>query len=120
MVAAMSLTDILRDPLGWVERRLHPRTSDPALTLVIGKRSYAALDWSLGGCRIKGAPGAFQPKQTLEGRVTLAGPRPSAGEFVAEVVRATEAGEFGLRWLELSAQLVVNLQPPQKDPGLRR
>jgi hypothetical protein len=105
----MSLSDILRKPLGWVERRLHPRSHEPVLKLTVGRQSYLALDWSLGGCRIKAEPGEFKHKQKLEGRVTLAGPNPSRGEFVAEVVRVTDSGEIGLRWLELSAHLVVSL-----------
>src|SRR3954470_3328730 len=105
----MSIADIIRKPLDWVERRLHPRLNDPVLKLKIEKRTYVALDWSLGGCRIATTAGEFKLKQKLEGHVTLAGPNPQSGEFVAEVVRLTDKGEVGLRWLELSAQLVVSL-----------
>jgi hypothetical protein len=105
----MSIADIIRKPLDWVERRLHARTNDPVLKLTVGKRTYVALDWSLGGCRIAASPGEFQLKQKVEGRIVLGGPNPQSGEFVAEVVRLTDQGEIGLRWLELSAQLVVSL-----------
>ena len=92
-----------------LERRLHPRPHSPPLTVTIGSDVYEALDWSLGGCRLTAEPGRFFPKQKLEGRIDLDGPKRASGDFTAEVVRATAAGDIGLRWLELSTRLAVEL-----------
>jgi hypothetical protein len=87
------------------ERRAHGRHDTPSLTLMVGRRKFAALDWSLGGCRIAAEPGEYRRGNRLEGTLWLDGcPR---GEFLAEFVRGTETGEYGLRWLEITASTFV-------------
>jgi len=81
-------------------RRAYRRHDRPSLTLIVGRHKFAALNWSLGGCRIVAEPGRFRRGNRLEGILWLDGcPR---GEFTAEFVRGTEAGEYGLRWIEVT------------------
>lgn len=100
----MEITGLFRFPWWRRERRLQPRTRTPSLTLIVDHRFYPTLDWSLGGCRIKGAPGTYKVGDRLEGGLDLSGFQ-EPGEFVAEVVRAGDQGELGLRWLEITRNL---------------
>lgn len=87
------------------ERRQHDRVAEPPVTLVADRRKFTTLDWSLGGCRIKGEPGVYARSERFEGHLKIEGcPH---GEFVAEVVRGTETGEYGLRWLEVTSATFV-------------
>lgn len=59
------------------------------------------LDWSLGGCRIAAATDRFKLGDRIAGKLALE-PAHERGRFQAEVVRAEESGELGLRWLEIT------------------
>lgn len=102
----MSVVDRLKDAAAWIERRQHARTGSPLLKLKFDGEKYKALDWSLGGCRIRVPGHGFQLTQRIAGRVWLDG-ADNRGEFVAEVVRLEADGEVALRWLELSPHIFV-------------
>ena len=102
----MSVGKLLRESLGLTERRQHPRSDQPELTLRFGGQDYTAVDWSLGGCRINADAARFQVKQRIQGRMQLEG-SDGRGEFLAEVVRIVENGDVALRWLELSPYIFM-------------
>ena len=102
----MTVGNFLRDSLGLAERREHPRTDLPKLTLRFGGQKFKTVDWSLGGCRINGDASQFQIKQRIQGRMQLEGAE-GRGDFLAEVVRVVENGDVGLRWLELSPHIFM-------------
>ena len=104
----MSVSDLLRESLGLGERRQHPRTDQPKLTLRVEGQTYETVDWSLGGCRINGATAPFRLRQHIHGHLQLEGAE-EQGEFVAEVVRIVDNGDVGLRWLELSPHLFMTV-----------
>jgi len=104
----MSVSDLLRDSLGLGERRQHPRTDQPRLTLRFDGQKYETVDWSLGGCRIKGEAAQFRLRQHIQGHLQLDG-ADERGEFMAEVVRIVENGDVGLRWLELSPHIFMTV-----------
>ncbi len=107
----MSVGKLLGEALGLTERRQHPRSEQPELTLRFGGQEYTAIDWSLGGCRINGDTAQFQVKQRIQGRMRLEG-ADGRGEFLAEVVRIVENGDVGLRWLELSPYIFMSVTEP--------
>jgi hypothetical protein len=87
-----------------IERRQHPRLREPAITLVVGGRKIRTVDWSLGGCLVVAehvGPGPHRVGDQVGGKLRLA--KVPQGEFLAEVVRQTDKGELGLRWLEITA-----------------
>ncbi len=100
----MEISGLFRFPWWRRERRLQPRTRTPSLTLIVNHHFYPALDWSLGGCRIRTAPGAYRVGDRIDGGLDLSG-FGEPGEFIAEVARADELGEVGLRWLEITRNL---------------
>jgi hypothetical protein len=106
----MNVVQRLRNALGFGERRQHPRTNRPAMTVKIDGRSYLALDWSLGGCRLKADPNDFKVKQRVTGRVRLES-FDDHGVFAAEVVRLNPDGDVGLRWLEISPVMFQAMRP---------
>ena len=87
------------------DRRHHYRLEQPVLTVTIGGRDYATLNWSLGGLRVGGVRERFDRGQTIEGEIRL--PAGGAGSFVAEVVNAGESGRLQLRLLEISPAIFV-------------
>lgn len=111
----MSVTERFQKALDWVERRRHPRSDTPVLTLKLEGQTYKAADWSLGGCRIRGAVGQFRINQRVAGRVKLAG-ADGGGAFVAEVVRAESDGQVALRWLEISPHVFVAMSSRRSGP----
>jgi hypothetical protein len=108
--SAMTVVERLRNALGFGERRQHPRISRPAMTVKVNGRSYLALDWSLGGCRLKAGVGEFQVKQRVTGSVRLEA-FDDTGVFAAEVVRLNPDGDVGLRWVEISPVLFQAMRP---------
>jgi hypothetical protein len=100
----MVITRLFSFPWWRRERRAHARIHLPALVLVIGRNRYPALDWSLGGCRIEVESGESKLGDRIEGTLVLDGHR-ERGEFLAEVMRAGDGGDLGLRWLEISGSL---------------
>ena len=111
----MSVTERLKKARDWVERRRHPRSATPVLTLKLDGQTYKAVDWSLGGCRIQGSAGQFRINQRVSGRVKLAG-ADGRGAFVAEVMRAESDGQVALRWLEISPHIFVTMSARQTGP----
>ena len=100
----MTVADRLKNALGWIERRQHPRTSGPRLTLKFDGQKYKTVDWSLGGCRIHAPAAPLKVTQRVAGRVRLSG-ADGRGEFVAETVRVDGDGHVALRWLEISPHI---------------
>jgi hypothetical protein len=104
---ALTWTGWLRRRLG-PERRLHPRYSHRPLLLKIEGRRYRTIDWSLGGFRL----GPFHREATIgmriEGDVVKSG-RVQPGRFVAQVVRFTEDGGLGLRWLDIAPATFIGM-----------
>ena len=99
---------------GWLRRRLgperrqHPRYTHRPLVLKIEGRRYRTIDWSLGGFRI----GPFHREaiigMRIEGSIVKSG-RVQAGGFVAELVRFTEEGGIGLRWVEVAPATFIGM-----------
>jgi hypothetical protein len=109
MAAKMAgLSEILNLSRWRKDRRIHPRTELPTLMLIASWRRFEARDWSLGGCLIEAPPGAFKVGDHVEGKMEIRGSN-ERGEFLAEVVRAKDSGEFGLRWLEVSVNLFAEM-----------
>src|SRR5260221_10960099 len=93
-----------------VERRQHVRLREPAITLVIDGRKIKTIDWSTGGCLVVDAdlgPGTRHIGEKLKGTLRLS--KVPSGEFLAEVVRRTDRGELGLRWLEISGATFLSM-----------
>lgn len=104
----MSLIRSLTDSWRGSERRQHERTSAHAIKLKFNGASYPSIDWSLGGCQIKGLPDHLRRGDMIEG--TLAGIGFShSGEFLAEIVWKKDGGRVGLRWLELEPHVFDRL-----------
>lgn len=106
----MTVADRLKNALGWIERRQHPRTTSPLLTVKFEGQKYKTVDWSLGGCRIHAPAAQLKLTQRVAGRVWLAGAE-GRGEFVAEIVRVDRDGHVALRWLEISPHIFAAMNP---------
>jgi hypothetical protein len=115
MLWGMSVVERFKKALDWVERRQHPRSGTPVLTLKFDGQTYDAVDWSLGGCRIQAPAGQFQLAQRVGGRIRLAG-TDGRGKFVAEIVRLDSDGQVALRWLEISPYIFVAMSARPADP----
>ncbi len=90
------------------ERRKHAREHGPQLKLKIDGATYDTLDWSLGGFRMATNGIDAKPGDLIEGGIKA----PSGagrGEFSARVMRITDDGEIGARWLEMSGDLFARL-----------
>ena len=106
----VTIARFISDLWNGVERRRHPRLREPVMTLVVGGRKLKTVDWSLGGCLVVAAevgPGPFRVGDRIEGKLRL--PRVPQGDFIAEVVRQTDKGELGLRWLEVTGSTFLAL-----------
>jgi hypothetical protein len=102
----MQIVQLLRRALKR-ERRRYTRFTSPSLTLVSGPKRYTTLDWSMSGCRIAGRNGALQ-QERLDGSMFIEG-KETHGEFTAEVMRRTDTGELGLRWVTLSGSITATM-----------
>lgn len=90
------------------ERRKHERTSAHSIKLKFNGSTYPSIDWSLGGCQIKGVPEHLGIGDMIEG--TLGGIGFShSGEFLAEIVWKKDGSRVGLRWLELEPHVFERL-----------
>lgn len=104
---ALTWTGWLRRRLG-PERRLHPRYTHRPLVLKIEGRRYRTIDWSLGGFRLGPFHREAVVSMQIEGTIAKCG-RIQAGAFLAEVVRFTEEGGLGLRWLEIAPATFIGM-----------
>ncbi len=88
------------------DRRKNRRNFDRPLKLKVEGRTYQTLDWSLGGFRIKDYHRPLEIGERITGKVSL--PYGGhVGDFVAEIVRATEDGDVGVRILEITSRTFV-------------
>lgn len=90
------------------ERREHDRITSCTIKLSFDGTSYPSVDWSLGGCQVKGLPDRLGIGDMIEGTVGGIGFAHS-GEFLAEIVWKKEGGRAGLRWLELEPHVFQRL-----------
>ena len=107
----MALPDFIRRLLKR-ERRQHERSGRQRLRLEFRGLRVRTVDWSLGGCLLPALDPPLQPRvrvgDTFEGRISGIG-LGNTGDFSADVVRVTEDGEIGLRWLELDSHVFLAL-----------
>ncbi len=98
---------VLRDALEKVTRvgelRRHKRMTNTKLQLIAGGKRYETLDWSLGGCRINGySKKNIRPGEKITGTIGRSGDK-NTGAFIAVVVRVTETGDIGMRFVSIAA-----------------
>lgn len=99
---------LIRDALTKVTRigelRRHIRMTNTKLQLVAdGGKCYETLDWSLGGCRINGySKKNIRPGDKITGTIGRSGDK-NTGAFIAVVVRVTETGDIGMRFVSIAA-----------------
>ncbi len=94
------------DSLLGSDRRGSPRYATPALRVEIDGNRYRTRDWSLSGFRIEDCHTPLKPGDRIVGRLRLPGGA-GQGEFVAEVVWQSPAGEVGVMLKELPPRLLV-------------
>lgn len=88
------------------DRRQNRRNYDQQLKIKVEGKTYKTLDWSLGGFRIKGYHRPLQIGERIAGKVGVPhGAR--TGNIVIEIMRATNDGEFGVRFLEITPSSFV-------------
>ena len=86
------------------EQRRDRRCALPAITVTIGKKQYAVVDWSLGGFQPEGLD--VQIGQHVTGAVTIAG-HDQSYEFTAEAVHRDGRKEgLGFRFVDRSQSLI--------------
>jgi len=88
------------------DRRHHRRVYDRPIKLQMENRPYDTLDWSLGGFRINGFHRPVEVGERLPGNI---GPVDGVkvGDFVVEVVRTTDDGDMGVRFVEISSEIFL-------------
>lgn len=88
------------------DRRHHRRVYDRPLKVRVEGNQYDTLDWSLGGFKINGYHRSLEIGERLTGKI---GPVDGiiAGVFVVEVVRTTDDGEVGVRFIEISSEIFL-------------
>ncbi len=102
------------------DRRQHERHRRPSIRVRYHDRRVQAVDWSLGGCLLPAPEPPFEPPlrigDSFEGEISGIG-LGNSGDFMAEVVRITEDGELGLRWLELDSYVFMALSARNAKKG---
>ncbi len=115
----MALVNFIRRFLSR-DRRQHARHSRPSIRVRYRGRRVQTVDWSLGGCLIPAPEPPFEPPlrigDSFEGEISGIG-LGNSGDFLAEVVRITEEGELGLRWLELDSYVFMALSARNAKKG---
>lgn len=88
------------------DRRENRRIYDRPLKVRVEGKTYKTLDWSLGGFRIKGYHRPLEVGERIPGKVDVPhGAR--AGDIVVEIMRATDDGDVGVRFLEITPKSFV-------------
>ena len=88
------------------DRRAHRRVYDRPIAVRLEDKAYKTLDWSLGGFRINGYHRELAVGVRLAGTIgPVNGAR--AGECLVEVVRLTDNGDVGLKFIEISPKVFV-------------
>lgn len=88
------------------DRRRNSRIYDRPLKVRVEGKTYKTHDWSLGGFRIKHYHRHLEVGERISGKISL--PRgPKAGDIVVEVMRATDNGDVGVRFLEITPRIFV-------------
>jgi len=105
----MALANFIRGFLGR-GRRQHRRHGHPSICVRYHGRRMRVEDWPLSGCLLPAPEPTLGPPLrvggTFEGRIRSSS-LGNSGEFLAEVVRITEDGAMGLRWLELDSHVFL-------------
>lgn len=88
------------------DRRHHRRVYDRPIKVRVEGRRYDTLDWSLSGFRINDYHRTLEYGDRLSGTI---GPLDGikAGDFVVEVVRTTDNGDVGVRFIEISSEIFL-------------
>ncbi len=90
------------------ERRVLPRASEPWMRIETQGFSYIALDWSAGGVAIDRFHDAGTPGTLVSGQAGWAS-ADSLFTFTGDIVRKTSHGVTVLRWLDLPADFLTQL-----------
>lgn len=107
--------DILTTVTRIGELRRHKRMSNTKLQLVAGGKRYETLDWSLGGCRINDyRKKTIKPGDEIKGTISRVGDG-NAGAFTAIVVRVTETGDIGMRFVNIAADTFLSMSGDWRD-----
>jgi len=104
----MDMINWLRDRLRATDRRRHARIYDAPLAMTIDGERYQTTDWSLGGFRVHAYHAPVEVGLRLAGTIDK-GEGITPGNFTAEVVRLTETGDIGLRFLEVSPTTFLSM-----------
>ena len=88
------------------DRRSHRHVYDRPIKVRVEGNKYETLDWSLGGFRIKGYHRTLEIGERLSGKI---GPVDGikAGDFVVDVVRTSDDGDVGVRFIEISSEIFL-------------
>ncbi|RDD62236.1 PilZ domain-containing protein [Ferruginivarius sediminum] len=92
-------------------RRRSERIKQPRLKVRVDGRAYRTIDWSLGGVRIADYPRPVQRLDRVDG--TLKIPGGPSGEFTGEVIWMDDAGQVGLRFIEIAPDVFLELMTLQ-------
>ena len=92
-------------------QRQSERYKQPRLKVRVGGRAYRTVDWSVGGIRLAAYADPVQRLDRIAG--TLKIPGGASGDFTGEVIWADDSGEVGLRFVEISPDLLVELMSLQ-------
>lgn len=88
------------------DRRHHRRIYDRPIEVEVEGKHYDTLDWSLGGFRINGYHRLLEIGERLSGKIgPVDGIRP--GDFIVEIIRTTDDGDVGVRFIEISAEIFL-------------
>lgn len=98
------MSKLIRTNFDRHEQRRDRRNVSPAITVTIGGKRFAVLDWSLGGFQPVGGP-RIAIGQEITGAVTIAG-NDQSFEFTAEAVHPNGRGGLGFRFVERSQSLI--------------
>ena len=99
----MTFARTIRNKLPLIDRRKYPRRTK-SVRFRIGGNTYRVRDYSPGGFGLGSYHETVRVGDMIEGRVLQLGLR-RHGDFTAQVMRVTENGYVGFRFIDLSSLL---------------
>ena len=96
----MTFVQRIKKKLSPVERRKHLRRTKP-VRFRIGGQCYRVRDYSPGGFGLESYHEAVRVGDMIQGRVLQVG-LGRHGDFTAQVMRVTDKGYIGFRFIDLS------------------
>ena len=88
------------------DRRREARHTAPTLKVRINGKRYRTKDWSLTGFRLDDFDGVCASGEQVRGVILFRGRR---GEFLAEAVRVGPGEAIGLRIVEISSDVFLQM-----------